>query len=135
MFASKRSIVALSLVAAFVMSCAGTPNVGGGLWGQLGAQKGVSALTHSFGDKLAANAATSQALGKDGIKNVKMGLYHSVAKTGGYKVEKSQELQSVLKGYNLSPAAMNGVRESLNAAGSEKGLRADQLTAVTKLVR
>lgn len=124
MMRSNRSLRLLVLATAFVLSCAGTKDVGGGLWGMLGGVSGVSALSSAFGRNLRADATASQALGAAGIEAAQKGLYNSVAKLGGYSLEKGTDLQSVLKGMKLDTSAVNAVGSSLTKAGDEQGLDA-----------
>lgn len=131
---SKRLVLLLVVATAFLFSCAGSKNVtGGGLWGMLGGVTGVSALSSNFAKNLAANAATSQALGAAGIESAKMGLYNSIAKTGGYGPEKGSDLLSVLKAKKLDAAAVEGVGASLRQAGGDQKLSADQMSGLTAL--
>ena len=131
---SKRCLLLLVMAAALVLSCAGSKNVaGGGLWSTLGGVTGVSALSSSFAKNLAANAATSQALGSAGIQDAKMGLYNSIAKAGGYGPEKGTDLLSVLRSKKLDAAAVDGVAASLTKAGQDVGLKPDQSAALKTL--
>jgi hypothetical protein len=129
----KRSILLCVLMTAFVLSCAGTKDVGGGLWGLLGGGSKVSALVHSFSAHLAKDAAASKALGAAGIESAKYGLYNSIAKSGGYGIEKGSDLLGALKGKNLDTAAVDGIGKSLSAAGKEQDYRADQMAALMEL--
>jgi len=133
MMLSKRSALTIILASSLVIACAGTKNVGGGLWGMLGGGKGVSAVANSFGANLAGNAAVSQALGSGGAEAAKMGLYNSIAKSGGYGVEQGSDLLTVLKDKKLDAAAVSGVESSLNAAGKEAGLKPEQMAGLTAL--
>jgi len=130
---NRRMFFLLLISVAFLISCAGTKNVGGGLWGMLGGGKGVSALANSFSANLQKNAVASKALGAAGIESARHGLYNTIAKAGGYGIEKGSDLASVLKGMNLDAAAVNGVGESLNAAMADQKLRPEQEKAVTEL--
>jgi hypothetical protein len=129
----KRKLFLLLIAVAFVASCGGTKNVGGGLWSSLGGGSGVSALVNSFSSHLSKNAAASQALGAGGIESAKNGLYNTIAKTGGFGIEKGSDLASVMKGMNLDAAAVDGMGKSLNAAMSDQKLRPDQEAAVRAL--
>jgi len=131
---SKRSLLLLVLATAFVFSCAGSKNtVGGGLWSTLGGVTGVSALSSNFARNLAADAVATQALGSSGIDAAKKGLYNSIAKAGGYGPEKGTDLLSVLKSKKLDAPAVNAVGASLTKAGTDSGLKADQMTALKGL--
>jgi hypothetical protein len=130
---NRRTFPLLLIAAILFISCGGTKNVGGGLWATMGGGSGVSALANSFSANLKENAAASQALGAAGIESARHGLYNTIAKAGGFGVEKGTDLASVLKGMNLDAAAVNGIGESLNAAMDDQNLRPDQEKAVTEL--
>ena len=130
---TKTGLRALLIVAVVSVSCAGTKDLGAGLWGLLGSGSGVSALANSFASSLSKNAAATKALGADGIESAKNGLYNTIAKTGGYGIEKGSDLASVLKSKNLDAETVNAVGESLTAAMNEQNLRPDQKAAVSEL--
>ena len=130
---SQRSTMTIVAASLLLVSCAGTKDVGGGLWGSLGGVNGVSALVNSFASKLTEDAAASKALGSDGIKAAKNGLYNSVAKMGGYGVEKGTDLLGALKGKKLDAAAVDGIESSLSAAAKDRGLNAEQTAGLTAL--
>jgi len=118
----------------FLSSCSGaTKNLGAGLWGALGGGHGVSQLVNGFASNLSKDAAASKALGAEGIEGAKNGLYNSIAKTGGFGIEKGSDLNSVLKGMKLDAGAVNGIGQSLDATVREQGLHAEQATAVSAL--
>jgi hypothetical protein len=130
----KRVISPLLLgVLFFLSSCAGTKNVGAGLWGTLGGGHGVSQLVNSFAGNLTKNTAASSALGAAGIESAKNGLYNSIAQTGGFGIEKGSDLTSVLKGMKLNSGAVAGIGESLDATVKEEGLQQQQAMAVSEL--
>ena len=93
---------------------------------------GVSKLTDSFGRNMSANSTLSQALGSQGIKDAKMGLYNSIAKAGGYSVE-GADLLGALKDKKLDAAGVEAVGSSLTAAASEVGLKSDQVAGLKAL--
>ena len=126
---SKRFALPIVLALSCVLSCAGSKDVGGGLWGTLGGVTGVSKLSDSFGRNMSANSMLSQALGSEGIKQAKMGLYNSIAKTGGYGIE-GPDLQGALKDKKLDAAGVDAVGSSLTAAASEVGLKSDQVAGL-----
>ncbi len=130
---SKRCMMMIVVASMLVFSCAGTKDVGGGLWGSMGGVTGVSALANGFATNLAGNAAASKALGSDGITAAKNGLYNSVAKMGGYGPEKGTDLLGALKGKKLDAAAVDGIGSSLSAAGKDRGLNAEQTAGLTAL--
>lgn len=130
---SHRPIVMIVVASLLLVSCAGTKDLGGGLWGSLGGVTGVSALANGFASKLGENAAASKALGSDGISAAKNGLYNSVAKMGGYGVEKGTDLLGALKGKKLDAAAVDGIGSSLSAAAKDRGLNAEQTAGLTAL--
>lgn len=130
---NRRMLSLLLISAVFFISCGGTKNVGGGMWAMLGGGSGVSALANSFSANLKENAAASQALGAAGIESARHGLYNTIAKAGGFGIEKGTDLASVLKGMNLDAAAVKGIGESLNAAMADQKLRTEQEKAVTDL--
>ena len=130
---TKRAVSTLLLVALVSFSCAGTKDLGAGLWGALGGGHGVSQLVNGFAANLSKNAMASKALGAAGIESAKNGLYNSIAQTGGYGIEKGSDLNSVLKGMNLDAGAVSGIGESLNATVKELGLPQEQAAAVSAL--
>jgi len=131
----KKLVVAtgVMVMVAFLASCGGTKSLGGGLWGALGAQSGVSDLVNGFAAKMTDNAAVASALGAAGIKSAKQGLYNSIAQTGGYSVEKGQDLMGALKGKNLSPEVVNGISSSMSEAAKEQNVGASQTEALKKI--
>ncbi len=130
---TKSGVLRLLISGVVVFSCAGTQSIGAGLWGTLGGGSGVSALANSFASSLTKNAAASRALGAAGVEGAKNGLYNTLAKTGGYGIEKGSDLASVLKGMKLDKEAVNGIGESLTAAMKDQSLGATQQAAVTEL--
>ena len=130
---TKTGLRALLIVAFVSVSCAGTKDLGAGLWGLLGSGSGVSALANSFASSLSKNAAATKALGADGIESAKNGLYNTIAKTGGYKIDKGSDLLSVLKGKKLDDAAVADVGASLMAAGQDQKLSPSAMDALSKM--
>jgi len=129
----KKLVVAIGVMVAFLASCGGTKSLGGGLWGTLGAQSGVSDLVNGFAAKMTDNAAVASALGAAGIKSAKQGLYNSIAETGGYSVEKGTDLMGALKGRNLSPEVVSGIGSSLSEAAKEQNVGAAETEALKKI--
>ena len=127
---SKRFVLPIVLALSCLLSCAGSKDVGGVLWGTLGGVTGVSKLIDSFGRNMSANSMLSQALGSEGIKQTKMGLYNSIAKAGGYGIEKGTDLQGALKDKKLDAAGVDAVGSSLTAAASEVGVKSDQVAGL-----
>lgn len=129
----KKVVVAICVMVAFLASCAGSKSLGGGLWGALGAQSGVSDLVNSFAAKMTDNAAVASALGEAGIQSARQGLYNSIAQTGGYSVAKGSDLMGALKGRNLSPEVVSGIGSSLSEAAKEQGAGAEQTESLKKI--
>jgi hypothetical protein len=117
-----------------LVSCGGTKEAGmAGLWATLGGVSNVSSLAHAFGSQLESNAAANAALGMAGIASAKSGLYNTIAKTGGYKIDKGSDLLSVLKMQDLDDSAVAGVGASLMAAGQDQNLSSGAMDALTKM--
>jgi len=117
-----------------LVSCGGMKEAGmTGLWATLGGVSNVSSLSHAFGSQLETHAAANAALGMAGINSAKSGLYNTIAKTGGYKIDKGSDLLSVLKGKKLDDAAVADVGASLMAAGQEQKLSPSAMDALTKM--
>jgi hypothetical protein len=135
MMSSKRTAFAIILSVALVAACAGTKEIGGGLWDMFGGQSGVSSLVNEFAAKLKKNAAVEPALGAAGIESTRTGLYNSIAATAGYKIPEGTDLMGSLKGKKLDPAVVNGIGASLNAAAKDRGLRGSQVEALNELWR
>jgi hypothetical protein len=129
----KKLALAIVLMIALLVSCAGSSSLGGGLWGTLGAQSGVSNLVNGFAAKMTQNSAVASALGAAGIQSAKKGLYNSIAETGGYTIEKGSDLMGVLKGKKLSPDVVSGIGSSLTAAAQEQRVGTAQTEALKKI--
>src|SRR5262245_54739171 len=106
---TKKAFSTLLLAVLFLSSCAGTKELGAGLWGALGGGHGVSQLVNGFAANLGKNATASKALGAAGIESAKNGLYNSIAQMGGYGIEKGSDLNSALKGMNLDAGAVSSI--------------------------
>src|SRR5262245_17610041 len=133
MMSPKRAIFAMVVAVAFLMGCAGSKSVGGGLWQMLGGQAGVSSLVNDFSAKLKKNTSVASALGDAGIESARMGLYNSIGKTAGYNIPKGGDLMSSFKGKSLEPAVVNGMSSSLTEVAKEKGLGKAEVEGLTQL--
>jgi len=104
------------------------------LYQSLGGSAGVTALASQFGANLSANPIVTQALSAADIATAKDGLYNSIAKLAGQATTGSgTDLMGALSGKNLNPAAITGVGKALNDAAGSKGLKSDQMAALTSL--
>src|SRR5262245_15973375 len=104
------------------------------LYQSLGGSSGVTALAGQFGANLSANPVVTQALSAADIVTAKDGLYNSIAKVAGQATTGGgADLMGALSGKSLTPAAVGGVGKALSDAASSKGLKPDQMAALTSL--
>jgi len=104
------------------------------LYQSLGGSSGVTALASQFGANLSANAAVAQALSAADIVTAKDGLYNSIAKLAGQATTGSgADLMGALSGKKLDPASITGIGKALSDAAGSKGLKPDQLAALTSI--
>ncbi len=104
------------------------------LYQSLGGSAGVTSLADQFGTNLSANPMIAQALSAADIVTAKDGLYNSIAKAAGQATTGSgADLLAALSGKNLNADAVAGVGQALTGAATSKGLKPDQMAALTSL--
>jgi len=104
------------------------------LYQSLGGSSGVTALASQFGTNLSANPIVTQALSAADIVTAKDGLYNSIAKLAGQATTGSgTDLLGALSGKSLNPAAITGIGKALNDAAGSKGLKPEQMAALTSV--